>query len=192
VLRFFALEKFKEFTVDDPRQKRYAISNYGRLISFTERMEEGKLCKGSIAGGYRFFRYKVRIDDKIKNKHFFISKLVAINFLPKISEEHVHVLHIDRNRLNDFVDNLKWATKEEMLAFQKDNPIKKAAWARVKEELKYKRTGKLTIPQVMFIKKELQNPDRKTKLTIIARKFGITTMQLHRIKTGKNWGHIKV
>jgi len=27
-------------------------------------------------------------------------------------------------------------------------------------------------------------------LKMIAKQFGISTMQLHRIKTGENWGHV--
>ena len=32
---------------------------------------------------------------------------------------------------------------------------------------------------------------RKTRLKIIAKRFGVSEMQLHRIKTGENWGHVK-
>jgi DNA-binding Xre family transcriptional regulator len=46
--------------------------------------------------------------------------------------------------------------------------------------------------QVMRLKKRLLDPNRKTRLKILAKQYGVTMMTLHRIKTGENWGHIKV
>ena len=192
MIRFFVTEEFKEIAIEAPLQLRYAISNYGRLISFKDKMEEGRFIKGSLTDGYRLFRYKVRAESKIMNKHLFFSKLVAYYFLEKTSEDQVYVLHIDRNRANDFVKNLKWATKEEMLEHQRNSPFVKEARAKVLEEKKHKNGHKLTITQVKFLKKELLNPNRKTRLKILAKKFGVSEMQLQRIRTGENWGHIEV
>jgi hypothetical protein len=192
MIRFFATEKFKEIAIEDPLQLRYAVSNYGRIISFKEKMEEGRLIKGSMTDGYRLFRYKIKLNDKMKNKHLFISKLVAHSFLEKVSEDQKYVLHLDRNRANDFVENLKWATKDEMLEHQRNSPFVKEARAKVLEEKKLKNGHKLTLTQVKFLKKELLNPNRKTRLKILAKKFGISEMQLQRIRTGENWGHVEV
>jgi DNA-binding Xre family transcriptional regulator len=38
----------------------------------------------------------------------------------------------------------------------------------------------------------LSDPNRKTRLKIIAKRFGVSEMTLQRIKTGENWGHIKI
>lgn len=192
MIRFFATEKFKEITIEDPLQLRYAVSNYGRIISFKEKMEEGRLIKGSMTDGYRLFRYKIKVNDKMKNKHLFLSKLVAHSFLEKISEDQKYVLHLDRNRANDFVENLRWATKDEMLEHQRNSPFVKEARAKVLEEKKLKNGHKLTLTQVKFLKKELLNPNRKTRLKILAKKFGVSEMQLQRIRTGENWGHVEV
>ena len=51
---------------------------------------------------------------------------------------------------------------------------------------------KLSVIDVIRLKRKLLDPNRKTRLKILAKQFGITEMQLHRIKTGENWGHIKV
>lgn len=51
---------------------------------------------------------------------------------------------------------------------------------------------KLSEIDVIRLKKKLLDPNRKTRLKILARQFGVSEMQLHRIKTGENWGHIKV
>ena len=52
--------------------------------------------------------------------------------------------------------------------------------------------NKLTSTQVIRIKKMINDPNRKTRLKIIAKQFGISEMQLYRIKSGENWGHIEV
>ena len=53
-------------------------------------------------------------------------------------------------------------------------------------------SAKLTETQVIRLKKKLFDPNRRTRLKILAKQFGVSEMQLHRIKTGENWGHIKV
>ncbi|MHA7843264.1 MAG: hypothetical protein ACX93I_08095 [Winogradskyella sp.] len=50
--------------------------------------------------------------------------------------------------------------------------------------------AKLSENNVRLIKKMLKNPNRKTRLKMIAKQFGISTTQLKRIETGENWGHV--
>jgi hypothetical protein len=193
-----ATESFKELELDDELQLRYAISNFGRLVSFTRNIEYGRILNGSITEGYRIFRYRIRLGRKTLYKHRFFHRLVAENFLEKTSEEQTYVLHLDHNLSNDVVSNLKWATKQEMLDHQRTNPrVLKARKISGKRIVKYNKNRgvvghKLTSTQVLHIKKLLSNPNRKTRMKIIARRFGISEMQLYRIKTGKNWGHVKI
>lgn len=193
MLKFFINEEFKEVVMEGKLQLRYAISNYGRLISFTESFQTGKFLKGSMIEGYRIFRYKVRNDDnKVCNKHHFFYRLVATYFLEKSSEDQIYILHLDRNKTNDTVINLKWATKEEMLAHQNTSP--KVLENRKKLiEHNIKRDGqKLTATRVIYIKRLLNDPKRTIKIKQLAAKFGVSEMQIYRIKTGENWGHIEV
>lgn len=193
MLRFFPAEEFKEISFDEGKlQLRYAISNYGRLISFSDEFEDGRLIKGSMIKGYRIFRYKIRIQGKLMHKHFFYYKLVARYFLAKISNDQVYVLHLDYNRANDFAGNLKWATKQEMLAHSKKSPHVIAAKKKLVEFNKERDGAKLTATKVQYIKKKLFDPKRKTRMKMIAKQFGISEMQLYRIKSGENWGHIVV
>ena len=53
----------------------------------------------------------------------FLDILVADNFIPKTSEDQVFILHLDRIRHNDKVENLKWATKEEQIEHAKKSPF---------------------------------------------------------------------
>lgn len=193
MLRFFATETFKEISFDGKLQLHYAISNFGRLVSYADKLEEGRFVKGTTIDGYRIFRYKIRdAENKLKHRHYFFYRLVANYFLTKSSDQQVFVLHLDRNRGNDYVGNLKWATKAEMLAHSKSSPYvieakKNLIQNRIKSD-----GNKLTETQVIWLKKKLLDPDRKTRLKMLAKKFGVSTMTLHRIKTGENWGHIKV
>jgi DNA-binding Xre family transcriptional regulator len=43
--------------------------------------------------------------------------------------------------------------------------------------------------EVMYFKKMLADPNRKTRLKILAKRFGVSEMTLHRIRTGENWSH---
>lgn len=194
MLLLFASETFKEFPVDSRLRMRYAVSNYGRILSFTDKIEEGRILKGSSVDGYRVIRFKVKDEnsDKIINLHKFVYKLVAYYFVPRTSEDQMHVIHLDRQRDNDHESNLKWVTKEEMLAHFKSSPRVIEAKRKLVEHNLKSDGKKLTVSQVMLLKKRLQDPERKTRLKILAKQFGISEMQLHRIKTGENWGHIKV
>jgi predicted DNA binding protein len=51
---------------------------------------------------------------------------------------------------------------------------------------------KLTSTQVMLLKKKIFDPNRKTRLKFLAKQFGISEMQLYRIKSGENWSHVKI
>ena len=51
---------------------------------------------------------------------------------------------------------------------------------------------KLNATQVMRIKKMIADPERKTRMKMIAKQFNISEMQLYRIKSGENWGHIVI
>jgi hypothetical protein len=190
------MEVFKEIFLEDKLQLRYAISNYGRLVSFTEKIEDGRFVKGGMQCGYRIWRYKTRdSNNKVRHKHCFFYKLVAQYFIPKTSDDQAYVLHLNYNIRDDHVKNLQWATRPEMLAHGKKSPFVIEARKKQLAELRAKRQhqgNKLTSTQVMLLKKRLLDPNRKTRLKILAKQFGVTTMTLQRIKTGENWGHIKI
>jgi hypothetical protein len=192
MIRFYPNEVFREVEIDYPLQLRYAVSNRGRLISFTNEFKDGTVLKGGVADGYRTLRYKMRKDGKLFNKSMCIYKLVAELFIPKTSEDQLYVIHLDHSRDNDVVSNLKWVNYEEKMAHYRKSP------AVIKSKLKLiehniKSDGrKLTSTDVIRLKKILNKPNRKTRIKILAKQFGISEMQIYRIKTGENWGHIKV
>lgn len=192
VLRIYPNEEFKEIILPHKLQLRYAVSNKGRLISFEDEMKSGRVLKGSDADGYRVLRYKIRIEGQVKNKAVFIYKLVAEHFLKKTSEDQVHILHLDRKRDNDDVRNLKWATKEEMMEHTNKSPFVIQARKNLLAHNLKSDGQKLTVTKVMLIKKILARPNQKTRLKMIAKQFGVSEMQIRRIKSGENWGYVKI
>jgi DNA invertase Pin-like site-specific DNA recombinase len=68
------------------------------------------------------------------------------------------------------------------------NPRVKAAIKRRKDNPTIK-GAKLDIKKVKVIKQMLK--EKKT-LKAIAKKFGVSDMQIHRIKTKENWAHVKL
>ena len=92
-----------------------------------------------------------------------------------------YVIHLDFDKNNNLVGNLKWVTKETMFAHQKINPNYKRG------VINY---SKLTETEVIRLKKKLARG--KNKLYKLAKEFGITHTQLNRIRKGENWGHVKI
>lgn len=168
-------------------KKNYAISNFGRLMSYTEEMSSGRLMKCGLVGGYPAFRPK----PFGQYKTYYVHRLVGDAFLKRPSSDYDFVIHLDYDKENNRVGNLKWATKSEMQQHQQHSPLV----LKSREERKNRRPQKghkLTATDVMRIKKMIFNPKRKTRMKIIAKQFNISEMQLYRIKNGENWGHVKV
>jgi len=178
-------EEWKDIEmVDDgkPRRKKYAVSNYGRVVSYTNKIEDGKLLKFGIIEGY----HVLTLTCKIKTSRC-VHKLVAYYFLPEPKPEQTYVIHFDFNKQNNSVKNLKWVTREEMVQHQNYNP--KVQHAR-KNHPRRSKGPKLTVEQVKRLKKAIHDPNRKRTYQQIAKRYGISQMQLYRVKTGKDWAHV--
>jgi hypothetical protein len=195
MLKIFPFERFEEIEMSEPKKLRYAISNHGRLLSFKNNFADGRILNGSLIDGYRIFRYKIFEDGKIiARKHFFFARLVATYFLPKTSEDQTFVLHLDRQRDNDHHTNLQWATKAEMMEHSRKSPYVIDAKAKISDSNRSfnSKNQKLKVSEVIMLRRTLLSPNRKTRLKILAKQFGVSEMQLQRIRTGENWKDVKV
>jgi hypothetical protein len=188
MVRSYWNEEWKELEFEKGAlKKRYAISSYGRIISFTGNIEEGDYIRGGKLRGYP----TLPLRPAGKSKTFYVHKLVAELFLPKTSPDQEYVIHLDYNKSNNFIENLQWANKEEMFEHQQKNPS--VLEAREKQKGRKTQQGhKLSATQVMRLKMKIYDANRKTRLKLIAREFGISEMQLYRIKSGENWAHVEV
>lgn len=177
-------EQWKEIKIGIKFERtHYAVSNLGRIASFKDSLENKKILKGTRVNGYAALKLKI----KDKDIQCYVHKLVAQHFLKKPRKNQTFVIHLDYNKLNNKLNNLRWASRDELDKHQQKSPIVKAYQA--KRRLK---GHKLTASKVKDIKLRIFSDKRQMRLKDIATKFGISEMQLYRIKSGKNWSHIKV
>lgn len=168
----------ENYNVD--KEKIY-ISNYGRV---KKEIGEHQYKQVSISkiNNFETFTYP-KIDSK-KRANAYVHKVVGLLFLEK-EEHHKFVIHKNHDLNDNYVKNLKWVDRKELSQHQITNPKRIAKFG-------IKPGAKLTESKVKIIKKKLLDPNRRTRLRIIASQFGITTQQLRRIKSGENWKEVKV
>jgi hypothetical protein len=169
----------------------YEVSNYGRLRSFQSvpathvnsitGNTSGKPIKGSVIQGYRSLN--IRSGGKTFNRY--VHKLVAEQFLKRDQPDQTFVIHLDHDKQNNYYQNLRWVTKDEMIEHNRNNPSLKN-----RQLPRQTRNYKLTESKVKIIKKLLLND--KNRLKMIAKQFGITHTQLNRIRSGENWKHVTI
>jgi hypothetical protein len=181
-------EIWKSITIDGKKPTvHYVISNHGRfgvIHSGTKKVEVRTF--KPTDGNYRF-----NTRQNGKNRAIFISREVARAYLKKPSPKHTFIIHKDHNYLNNHVDNLKWVLAPEhrqhttfspnaILARQR-KAITKSLHARVFNE-----------KSIKTLKKMIWDPKRKLSYRQLAEKFGVSEMQIYRIKTGQFWYHVRV
>mgnify|MGYP001327187040 CR=1 FL=1 len=185
-------EKWRPVTFENSEllQRKYAISNMGRLASYTKSVEkDGALLKGSEIEGYRVLR--LRAGDKYIA--FLFHRLVAEQFCKKPSAAHNLVIHLNHKKQDNRAENIKWATQEMVSEHNKKSPAVQAYKKRMRETIPNIKKGlKLTLAQVKQIKKMLASDKRRLTHKQIAEKYGVSEMAITRIKRGENWGHVQV
>ena len=164
-------------------RSRYKISNYGRIISYVYK-EKGVLLKCGAKSRYKTFSVNDKFGIIIRCS---VHRLVATLFLDEPNDTQTQVIHLDNNKHNNYYKNLKWASEKEKRAHQDANM---PGWINNNREEGFRAYSKLTESQVKLIKRKINDPNRKTRMKIIAKKYGISVMQLYRIKSGENWGNV--
>lgn len=164
----------------------YMISSHGR---FGVRTEAGKVAVRNLKPIDGTYRYNARINGK--SKALFITKEVAIAFVKKTSNKHVRVIHNDHNFLNNHIDNLKWVTISQHRKHTLNSP-KVVAKRKRRAIIKSVHAQVLNEKKVIALKKMMWDPRRKISFKKLAEKFGVSEMQIYRIKSGEFWYHLKV
>lgn len=186
-------EIWKEFFPKGAK-RRYMISNLGRVASFDKDLHiDGYLLKISKGANVSGAKIALKVYEEgeeltrygkpksvITNISLNIHNLVADAFIGPAGEDQVQVIHLDHDKFNNEVSNLRWATKKEAWDHQKLSPYYKPP----------KKGRKLTPERVRLIKKKIL--EGKTKQSLLAKQFGLSEMGIYRIKTGKLWADIVV
>jgi hypothetical protein len=173
-----------KFTGSQLMRNNYALSSLGRAASYkNDIFADGKLLNGSFTSGYKTLNLHI---DGISSTLYFHREIARL-FNSKKSPKHKYVIHLNHNREDNNIKNLKWATQIEVNEHQQKSP-KKIAYKKVQTA---NTNGlKLTATQVKAIKAILANPKRKLTHSQIADKYKVSLMTIHRIKSGENWGKI--
>lgn len=167
-------------------EEKYEVSNYGRVRLYKNGIGDWKIMNTANVNGYQYYSFKSNISWK-KRRTKCVHVLVAELFCTKPSESHHSVIHHDFNKSNNFYRNLKWATTNDVNEHSRKSPRYKEAVIKRKGKAT---NAKLTETEVIRLKKKLKRG--KNPLYKIAKAFGITHTQLNRIRSGENWGHVKV
>lgn len=124
------LEEWKQLEI----YNKYEVSSLGRIRNSVSKIIR---IPDINSKGYE----RLRVIDKGKYIRMFVHRLVALAFLPNLSDKPM-VDHIDGNRSNNALSNLRWATRSENMLntkVRKDkkhttlrNIIKNGRWYRWK------------------------------------------------------------
>lgn len=193
-------EEWREF-IDDPelqtlRRRRYAVSSFGRIASYYENLYvDGRLMKlTKEQTGFRkidmAYHTKVEKNGKLVNErhnckqwvHIMVAKAFIENPDP---ENKTRAVHLDYDRDNNHYTNLKWVDNIEAYHHFLSNPD-----GIEKQNRMNSRGHKLNPAKVKMIKKMLL--DKKTRIRIIAKQFGVSTTVIDHIKSGKYWADVKL
>lgn len=183
-VRTFWNEKWAEVIVEGGfANTRYYISNHGRIKSVNKITNDERLLRGSKDPNRGYQTLKIRSASK-RNLTIYIHKFVAENFVPKESEDKEFVVHINKDKKNNYYTNLKWLNQKELTQWQMDLGI-------FKTENKKRHPGnKMTETKVRLLKKRLK--EGKTKKKVLAKNFNITLTHLVRIERGQYWGSVTI
>lgn len=177
-------ERWQEVVIPEKKTNTdYFISNFGRVKSIDRSTQHERLVNGSINpnGSHRI---TIRLDGGRARKYILVHRFVAEHFVTQPSPSHTYVVHLDFNKSNNHYQNLQWMTQAELNVHAKNSPL--YTQAQDKRQQHYK----LSDSKVRVIKKMLQS-EKRTRLRVIAKRFGISHTQLNRIRNGENWGHIE-
>lgn len=164
----------------------YKVSNYGRVLSLVKN-PEGEILKGGRTAGYLSFVVNLKSG---KKKNYYFHRVIAEIFLEK-EEGAEFVIHKNYQKHDNQASNLAWVNKQGWVQHQYGNPSVQEN--KLKRKLRTVTSySKLTYAQAVILKKKLLDPNRKTRIRILAKQFGVSEMQLYRIKSGENWGDIEV
>lgn len=134
-------------------------------------------------------RHKIRVGKKAHSLS--LAKIVATAFVKKSNAKQTMIIHKDYDYTNNNASNLKWVTPKEHRAHSNKSP--NTILSRKKKAFtKSVHNRVLNEKSVIELKKMIWDPKRTLSYAQLAKNFGVSQMQIYRIKSGEIWFHIKV
>lgn len=179
MIRNYWNEKWKDIVFDDAisEKEKFKISSHGRVINC--KGDKEFLVTKSYINGFQNLPLKQKVNGKSTSRY--VHLLVAQHFLDYTDDQFV--VHRNYDKTDNRVENLKWVSRVEKNEHHANNPKYKGVVRR--------QYSKLTENHVRLIKRKINDPNRRTRMKMIAKQFGISEMQLYRIKSGENWSSVK-
>lgn len=100
-------EEFKDI---QGYEGKYRINRDGDIYS----VKRNELLKWKIKKGY----YIIILSNEGHEKTYYIHRLIALHFIPN-PENHPIVVHIDKNKTNNNINNLKWCSYNDASKYRK-------------------------------------------------------------------------
>ncbi len=114
MIKILENELWKDFEIAYVTPEKYAVSNFGRIATYIEVIEDGEIQKCRVSRlGYRNYHYRGFDGERVLAKHVIVHELVAQNFLPEPTANQTQIIHINGQMNNNHHENLKWGTLSE-------------------------------------------------------------------------------
>ena len=127
--------------------------------------------------------HRVSLAKDGKYKDFSVHRLVAQAFIPN-PENKLTVNHKNGDKLDNRVENLEWATREENMQHAYDNGLKKSIKGSSNSN------SKLSDDDVRYIRKHYKRRDKTFGTVGLAKKFGTTPRVIGLVVRGLTYKNI--
>lgn len=147
---------------------KYKISSHGRVMSFCK--NKITILKNEISDrGY----HRIGLDGKI----FRVSRLVLAAFSDIKPFDKCHAAHLDGDKNNNSIDNLKWCTPRENLLHKIDHGTMRSDFSHY--------NSRLTKEQVNYIiRKYVRRNKSRSNSVYLAKQFGVSRVTITNIING--------
>ena len=152
-----------------PEHPKYEVSTFGRVRSLL-----GTLISQNIRS-HGYCAVVLRSEGTRKTKEHLVHRLVASAFLER-TPERTTVAHFDGNRLNNHVDNLRWATPFE----NKQDDFRNGKVSQGENHP----CSKFSNDDVRMIRADVR------KNVEIARQYGVNPSSISEIRSRKTYAHV--
>ncbi len=134
--------------------------------------------KPQIIRGYRV--YKVFVNGKGKGRVLFEHRAMMLAFKFIENNQDFEIDHIDGDRANNKIENLRWCTREQNNQYTMDRG---AFLKGVNHNM-----AKLSESDVLSI--ILSHKNKEMSIVGLSKKYSVTESHIQRIITGKSWKHL--